>query len=122
MSKSQLQTNNTRLSQLITELQGKAAGGGSGGSVETCTVTFATGDPFTPTETCIVIYVGADGQAQSQQWIPGSTVITVIKGSHVVVVNWNMQSERTNTDELYLYSGACGVYKIIADAVFTYYM
>ena len=35
MSKTQLQTNNTRLSQLITELQGKAVGGGS---VETCSV------------------------------------------------------------------------------------
>ena len=33
MSKTQLQTNNTRLSSLIQELQGKAAGGGS---VETC--------------------------------------------------------------------------------------
>lgn len=31
MSKAQLQTNNTKLSALITELQGKAAGGGSGG-------------------------------------------------------------------------------------------
>ena len=38
MSKSQLQTNNAKLEALITELQGKAAGGGSGGSVETCTV------------------------------------------------------------------------------------
>ncbi len=37
MSKTQLQTNNARLSQLITELQGKAAGGGA--SLETCTVT-----------------------------------------------------------------------------------
>ena len=37
MSKTQLQTNNARLSALITELQGKAAGGG-GGSVETCTI------------------------------------------------------------------------------------
>lgn len=37
-NKTQLQTNNTRLTSLITELQGKAAGGGSGGSVETCTV------------------------------------------------------------------------------------
>ena len=39
MSKTQLQTNNTRLASLITELQGKAAGGGSGEeSIETCTV------------------------------------------------------------------------------------
>ena len=37
MSKTQLQTNNTRLASLITELRGKAAGGGA--SVETCTVT-----------------------------------------------------------------------------------
>lgn len=38
MSKTQLQTNNSRLASLITELEGKAAGGGSGGSVETCSV------------------------------------------------------------------------------------
>lgn len=37
MSKTQLQTNNAKLSALITELQGKAAGGG-GAAPETCTV------------------------------------------------------------------------------------
>ena len=37
MNKTQLQTNNTRLASLIDELKGKAAG--SGGAVETCTVT-----------------------------------------------------------------------------------
>ena len=39
MSKTQLQTNNSKLSALITELQGKAAGGGGGGGLETCQVT-----------------------------------------------------------------------------------
>ena len=40
MSKTQLQTNNAKLEALITELQGKAAGGGgsSGGEIKTCTV------------------------------------------------------------------------------------
>lgn len=38
MSKSQLQTNNTRLASLIEELKGKATGGG--GSVETCYIKF----------------------------------------------------------------------------------
>lgn len=39
MSKTQLQTNNAKLSALITELQGKAVGGGSGGgTLETCTL------------------------------------------------------------------------------------
>lgn len=37
MSKTQLQANNARLASLITELQGKAAGGGGG--LETCQVT-----------------------------------------------------------------------------------
>ena len=40
-NKTQLQTNNTELSQLITTLQGKATGSGGGGSVETCTVTIS---------------------------------------------------------------------------------
>lgn len=44
MSKTQLQTNNTRLASLIDTLKGKAAGGG-GASVETCTVTV---NSFTP--------------------------------------------------------------------------
>lgn len=38
MSKTQLQTNNAKLEALITELQGKAAGGGGGASLETCAV------------------------------------------------------------------------------------
>ena len=37
-NKTQLSTNNTKLASLIQELQGKAAGGGSGGGVETCSV------------------------------------------------------------------------------------
>lgn len=49
MSKTQLQTNNSKLSALITELQGKAAGGGSGGgSVETCTVIIGGGGMLLP--------------------------------------------------------------------------
>jgi len=39
VSKTQLQTNNAKLEALITELQGKAAGGGSGGGLETCNLT-----------------------------------------------------------------------------------
>ena len=41
MSKSQLQSNNTRLASLIDELKGKAAGGGGSGSVETCYIEFS---------------------------------------------------------------------------------
>lgn len=57
-NKTQLQTNNSKLSALITELQGKAAGGGSGGmqivsgafmpSSTTAMVT-VSGIPFRPT-------------------------------------------------------------------------
>ena len=36
MSKTQLQSNNTRLASLITELRGKATGGGGSGAVNTC--------------------------------------------------------------------------------------
>lgn len=48
MSKTQLQTNNTRLASLIQELQGKAAGGGA--SVETCTVTVNIGTELGDTD------------------------------------------------------------------------
>ena len=41
-NKTQLQTNNAKLEALITELQGKAAGGG--GAAETCTVTISGGN------------------------------------------------------------------------------
>lgn len=50
MSKTQLQTNNSKLSELITELQGKAAGGGSGGGGD-----FVSGS-FTPTTISAVLY------------------------------------------------------------------
>lgn len=51
MSKSQLQTNNSKLSALITELQGKAAGGGSGEA----TLQMAEGT-FTPTNVTLKSY------------------------------------------------------------------
>lgn len=43
-NKTQLQTNNTQLASLIQTLQGKAAGGGGGASVETCSLTVTCND------------------------------------------------------------------------------
>jgi hypothetical protein len=53
-NKTQLQTNNTALDALITRVNAAKetaaslpeAGGGAGGDVKTCTVTFAMNDPF----------------------------------------------------------------------------
>lgn len=87
MSKTQLQTNNTRLASMINELKGKAAGSGpSGGeSAETCTVTVSVmGDsPMLPTT---MWYVDSDGQpAQVTEANDGiDDDYTVLKGSLLV--------------------------------------
>lgn len=77
MSKTQLQTNNTKLEALITELQGKAAGGGSGGSVEMCTVEFLADAPIASNQ--MLTYLDADSNIitktpSSSEWMIGFTL------------------------------------------------
>ena len=55
MSKTQLQTNNAKLEALITELQGKAAGGGGG--LETCEVTIVQEWGGNDDPTLLTVYV-----------------------------------------------------------------
>lgn len=48
-NKSRLQANNTNLQALITKANNLPdAGGGAGGDIETCTVTFTSNDPLAP--------------------------------------------------------------------------
>ena len=82
MSKTQLQTNNTKLSELITTLQGKAAGGGGGGSAETCTVNFEYTAP-PPVNDPTIYYIGSDGSWSSTSLPMSSGSVTVMKNSFV---------------------------------------
>lgn len=120
---SKLTTNTTDLQAILDKVNELPESDSvAGGSLETCTVTFKTTDPFRSTDTCIVIYVGADGQAQQEQWIPNETVITVAKGSHIVVVNWNVYSEASGTVLMYSYGSVVWVYRVTSDSILTYYM
>lgn len=76
-NKTQLQANNTQLASLIQELQGKAAGGGGGASVETCTVEIVAVAPVSSTQN--VSYINQDGEFDvyaptGSQWMMGFTL------------------------------------------------
>ena len=123
-NKTQLQTNNTKLASLIETLQGKAAGGGSGAaSLETCTVTFVNDDIMPPAlighQT--VYYTDVNGQTQSELWVPDETVITIIKGSFIVVTEWSSYSTQTNAVEIADFDGQ-RAFKITGDSIFGYLM
>lgn len=120
MSKSQLQTNNSKLSALITELQGKAAGGGSGGgSVETCTVVLTAEQyGYRPYYYAYTEY-GSDGsivgKAVSGNEEYGVTLVNVVKNSVVTVCWWNASDYQTctNADLLASYTSYTKVYTYI---------
>lgn len=107
MSKTQLQSNNTRLASLIDELRGKAAGGDSSGdeSVETCTVTVRGYTSDYRAETITYTLVGSDGKITSQKQTNSSsatvTLNNVVCGS-AVNVQWrsgyNMSGNFTVTN------------------------
>lgn len=60
----QIKTNTATL-QAILDTINALPDGSDGASLDTCTVTFISNDPFQSTESCQVIYVGADGQTKS---------------------------------------------------------
>lgn len=91
-NKTDLQTLNAKYESLIEELRGKAAGGGSGGSVETCTVTIEPyqwgGDENIKFTTATVVNNGA---VTTYQFSPSSlymkvlTIENVLCGSTVTI-------------------------------------
>lgn len=93
MSKSQLQTNNSKLSALITELQGKAAaGGGSSGTLETCTVSLDTSGSSTAPENLIYVTIENGEIVVKTLSLPMagmmstfSPIINVIKGTSIIL-------------------------------------
>lgn len=110
MSKTQLQTNNEKLTALITELEGKAAGGGS---VETCTVSFTdnTRENLDKTAT----YMGPDGGV-TMSW-DGST-ITVNKDTLIVIEGgyFSAYTLTITNAKLIKELGIIGVFEVTGDA------
>lgn len=84
MSKSQLQSNNTRLASLIDELKGKATGGG--GSIETCTVTIDAKYAIPGNESGNIWYTNSEMSIQQDTWSHNS-VFTVVKGTIILADN-----------------------------------
>lgn len=95
MSKTQLQTNNAKLEALITELQGKAAGGGVGGESQPCTVLFKA-DPDIQIELGSVYYMTMDGYGPSGDWLLdyGETHVyeNVKSGTAMVILAYEVDS------------------------------
>lgn len=94
-NKTQLQTNNARLASLITELEGKAAGGG--GSVETCTVEVrSTALPadicYVDAETQEAVWWTAEGPGDYPQpfKVQNKSIVFVRGGSNITVSGGNL--------------------------------
>lgn len=89
-NKTQLSTNNTKLASLIQELQGKAAGGGSG-AAETCTVNvIGASTAYRP---YYISYTTVDdsGNLSSQAIGPNSSASVTLENvacGSVVTVRW----------------------------------
>lgn len=114
-NKTQFQTNNNELSELIEVLQGKAAGSGSsGGSVETCTVTFLGDSKFPDLSGGQVGYNEANGVGHCDNWVDG-TIITVPINSVIFVSSISIQGSFTNATLLYNSNGLC-VFQILGNA------
>ena len=80
-NKSRLQTNNTNLQALINKANAlpEAGGGGSGGSVNTCTVTVLYPEPIVPV-TPYVFYTNSNMEVVSE-YFTNTLTLTVAKGT-----------------------------------------
>lgn len=91
-NKTQLSTNNDKLASLIQELANKAAGGGSGGSVETCTVTITENSGTS----CRCFYTAYENGAQIHKYwylesMTTNTLENVVCSSLITIIyNTNM--------------------------------
>lgn len=120
--KTELQSNNADLQTILNKVNAlPEAGGGGGGSVETCTVTFRKGSSMTEPGmgTGTVYYSDGNGAVKNTLFnIVNNTTITVIKNSIIYVSGgWSGTiSTATNATLLYSYT-AIAVYSIENDAV-----
>ena len=109
-NKTRLQTNNTNLQALINKANSlpDAGSGGSGGSVETCTVTIMPCGGST-------IYYVYNGQCISEA-TSGTIELTVTKNT-ILAINqgWSSMSVQSGSCEKLFYSMACAAYAIHGD-------
>lgn len=128
MSKTQLQTNNEKLTALITELEGKAAGGG--GSVETCTVELGHSTRYDNRPYCYsYTYLDDSGNvtsaAVSQNDSSASVTLNNVICGSVVTVFWHYKTNNLAIEQatqLADYSVYFNAYRIEANAGGTAYI
>jgi hypothetical protein len=113
-NKQQLQTNNTKYASLIETLRGKAAGG-SGGSIETCTVmSTATGNNKS------VYYTEGSGNLQNVTMsINEVATFTVLKNTIMYVNNASTASVSGDCTKLYNAMGK-GIFVISGDCTISF--
>lgn len=127
MSKTQLQTNNAKLSALITELQGKAAGGGGGGGVETCTVTITYRMLPPDASSGNYYYTSPDMIATTGTWSGNNFTVTVAKGTVFVLTNYGSTNYTISGDASLVLGGTAiitymlySVFHVNGDCTITY--
>lgn len=108
---------------LATKADSSGSGGdsGSGGSVETCIVTFATDGPLAPgSGTGAICYTGNDLLFHQESYSSGDgDVFQVVKNSLIYITGWSSMSTAIGATQLY-YNSFNAVFCIEDDAVLTY--
>lgn len=111
-----LQTNNSSLEDILTQINNlPEAGGGGGVSVETCTITFEYVDPAYIVGEINVYYTDVDMQVKSLK-ISDNTSIQVVKNTMIAIDDFNSNNDYGSALILLTYRQPLFVFLCTGDA------
>lgn len=109
---------NYNVSELSAATIGAISTGGSGGNIETCTVTCNVGLPsFDPVE---VYYINGAGESQIADFLTVGT-ITTQKNSYLFINGWGGSCASSGEIARKFYNSGHAVFYVTGDATLTYY-